>query len=79
MVIAKKKNNTHELGLVSIIKAAYRKSSLAAAGKYRGHLSLGRPGLGMETLGGSVSLSLKNPWKIQTSKSEIWVTLAIRN
>lgn len=62
-VIAKKKNYTHELGLVSVIKAVHRKSSLAAVVKYCGHFSLDRPRSRTETLGGGVNLSLNNPWE----------------
>ena len=63
MVIAKKKNYTPELSLVSVIKAVHRKSSLAAVVKYCGHFSLDRPHSGTETLGGSVNLSVNNPWE----------------
>ena len=63
MVIAKKKNYTHELSLVSVIKAVHRKSSLAAVVKYCGRFSLDRPHSGTEALGGGVGLSLNNPWE----------------
>lgn len=46
---------------MSIVKAMYRKASLAVPGQYHGHISLDRSGLGKGILGGRVNLSLENP------------------
>lgn len=48
----RQKNNTHELSLVSVIKAV---TGLLAIGKHHGHFTLHRPDLGREVLGGGMN------------------------